>query len=42
MNINTVNNGVLKNVSKDRVGRDNIYKNIKLLALFDYDSEGTI
>lgn len=27
---------------KDRVGRDNIYKNIKLLALFDYDSEVTI
>ena len=26
---------------KDKVGRDNIYKNIKLLALFDYDSEGT-
>lgn len=28
-------------LSKDRVGRDNIYKNIKLLELFDYDSEGT-
>ena len=26
-------------LSKDRVGRDNIYKNIKLLELFDYDSE---
>ena len=28
-------------LSKTRVGRDNIYKNIKLLELFDYDSEGT-
>lgn len=28
-------------LSKDRVGRDNIYKNIKLLELFDYDSEVT-
>ena len=28
-------------LSKDRVGRDNIYKNIKLLELFDYDSEET-
>lgn len=28
-------------LSKSRVGRDNIYKNIKLLELFDYDSEGT-
>ena len=28
-------------LSKNRVGRDNIYKNIKLLELFDYDSEGT-
>ena len=26
---------------KNRVGRDNIYKNIKLLELFDYDSEET-
>ena len=26
-------------LSTDRVGRDNIYKNIKLLELFDYDSE---
>lgn len=26
-------------LSKDRIGRDNIYKNVKLLALFDYDSE---
>ena len=26
-------------LSKDRIGRDNIYKNIKLLELFDYDSE---
>ena len=24
---------------KDKVGRDNIYKNVKLLDLFDYDSE---
>ncbi|MBQ4447079.1 MAG: Fic family protein [Clostridia bacterium] len=28
-------------LSKERVGRDNIYKNIKLLELFDYDSEET-
>ncbi|MFY9131391.1 MAG: Fic/DOC family N-terminal domain-containing protein [Saccharofermentanales bacterium] len=28
-------------LSKDRVGRENIYKNIKLLKLFDYDSEVT-
>ena len=28
-------------LSKEKVGRDNIYKNIKLLALFDYDSEET-
>ena len=28
-------------LSKARVGRDNIYKNIKLLELFDYDSEET-
>lgn len=28
-------------LSKDRIGRDNIYKNIKLLKLFDYDSEET-
>ena len=28
-------------LSKDRIGRDNIYKNIKLLELFDYDSEET-
>ena len=27
-------------LSKTRVGRDNIYKNIKLLELFDYNSEG--
>lgn len=26
-------------LSKDRIGRDNIYKNIKLLELFDHDSE---
>ncbi len=26
-------------LSKERIGRDNIYKNIKLLELFDYDSE---
>lgn len=29
-------------LSKERVGRDNIYKNIKLLELFDYDREETI
>ena len=29
-------------LSKDRIGRDNIYKNIKLLELFDYDSEEAI
>ena len=28
-------------LSKTRVGRDNIYKNIKLLELFDYDREET-
>lgn len=28
-------------LNKERVGRDNIYKNIKLLELFDYDSEET-
>lgn len=28
-------------LSKDRVGRENIYKNIKLLELFDYDGEAT-
>lgn len=28
-------------LSKERVGRENIYKNIKLLDLFDYDSEET-
>ena len=26
-------------LSKDRIGRDNIYKNIKLLELFEHDSE---
>ena len=29
-------------LSKDRIGRDNIYKNIKLLELFENDNEGTI
>ena len=28
-------------LTKERIGRDNIYKNVKLLELFDYDSEGT-
>ena len=28
-------------LTKERIGRDNIYKNVKLLVLFDYDSEGT-
>lgn len=28
-------------LSKEKVGRDNIYKNIKLLALFENDSEAT-
>jgi Fic family protein len=28
-------------LSKDRVGRENIYKNIRLLELFDYDREET-
>ena len=27
-------------LSKEKVGKDNIYKNIKLLALFDYEQEG--
>ena len=29
-------------LSKEKVGRDNIYKNIKLLALFENDSEVTV
>ena len=27
-------------LSKEKVGKDNIYKNIKLLELFDYEKEG--
>ena len=29
-------------LSKEKIGRENIYKNIKLLALFENDSEVTI
>ena len=29
-------------LSKEKVGRENIYKNVKLLALFENDSEVTV
>ena len=29
-------------LSKEKIGRENIYKNIKLLALFENDSEGIV
>ena len=29
-------------LSKERIGRENIYKNTKLLALFENDSEVTV